>query len=262
MAKSKTTAKTTAATENKVVTTTNMPVTKAIVELDSFNDFTNEVEGSEELNMSDRVIKGMKLKFLDPRWLDATGKDITGTLLTAIEVVNVVNKWGHDNKPLVVRVLAPGVRFPNFAELNAECDKSEWREKFGKLQGPWSGQHCIYFIDDLYNRYTWPSPTTTIGSSVAVREFADQVKLVRRLRGANVYPVVKLGHTDWPTGYGLKQRPYLLGIKRWVKLGPDQTQRALPAPEEIVEIAGGAPADAESVTTPTAAEEIDDEIQY
>src|SRR5215470_9810673 len=100
---------------------------QSIVDLDGFSNFTDEVEGEEE-RASSRVIQGTKIKFIDPRWLDNTGKDITGKLLTAIGVLNVVNKWGHDNMPLETRILAPGEKFPNFDELNKKCDKSEWRQ--------------------------------------------------------------------------------------------------------------------------------------
>ena len=243
---------------------TNDLTKRTIVDLDGFNDFTNEVEGEENLNVSGRVIQGVRIKFLDPRWLDNSENNITGALFTAIAVLNVVTKWGHDGKPLETRVLAPGKKFPNFEKLNAECDRSEWRECFGKMAGPWSGQHCVYFVDRQLNRYTWASPTTTIGSSICVRELADQIQLVRRFRGANVYPVTELGHTDFPTRYGLRQRPHLLNIKDWIVLGPGQTG-ALPAPDnpEIAPPAtGGAPAGAQSVTPPSAKEVTGDEIRF
>jgi hypothetical protein len=233
--------------------------------LDGFDDYTDAIEGNKDLNVSSRVIQGTKIKFIDPRWLDANEEDITGTLLTAVGVLNVVNKWSQDNKPLETQILAPGERFPNFEKLNAECDRSEWREKFGKMVGPYSGQHIVYFIDEHLNRYSWPSPATTIGSAICVREFTDQVKLVRRLKNcANLYAVVELGHTDFRTGYGPKQRPYLLNIKDWIKLGSDQTG-ALPAPggnPEIAPATRGAPAGAESVTAPTAKEVTGDSIEY
>jgi hypothetical protein len=199
---------------------------KTVVELDGFDSYTNQVDGEEDFGASGRVIQGIKISFLDPRWLDNDERDITGKLLTAINVVNVVTKWGHDNKPLEPpRVLAPGEKFPNFAELNAKCPQSEWRERFGKVVGPWAGQHVIYFIDSL-------EPVTTIGSAICVREFTDQVRLVRKFNGL-VYPVCELGHTDWKTGFGLKQRPYLLNIKKWIKLSSDQ----LPPPDSNPEIA-------------------------
>jgi hypothetical protein len=237
---------------------------------DGFNDFTNEVEGEEE-RVSGRVIQGNKIKFIDPRWLDNTGKDITGKLLTAIGVRNVVSKWGHDNTLLASRILAPGEKFPNFDELNRQCDKSEWRDSFGERKGPWEGQHVVYFIDELYNKYSWPSPTTTVGSSICVREFADQVAMVRKFKGNDVFAVTELGHTDFPTAYGLKQRPDLLKIKEWVSLRSDQTGDPLPAPdsEPAIDVtptsaspALAAPAGAQHVDKLTAKEVTGDEIMF
>jgi hypothetical protein len=235
---------------------------RAVVDLDGFNNYTNEVEGEEDFGASGRVIQGIKISFLDPRWLDNDERDITGKLLTAIDVVNVVTKWGHDNKPLEPpRILAPGERFPNFTELNAACNQSEWRERFGKVVGPWAGQHVIYFVDEHLNRYTWPSPITTVGSSICVREFIEQIKLVRKFRGL-VYPVCELGHTDWKTSFGLKQRPYLLNIKDWVILGPSQLPSSNSNPEIAPPATGGAPVGAQSVTPPTTEEELDDEVPF
>src|SRR5262249_1068570 len=190
---------------------------KTAADLDGFSDFTDETEGSTDLNVSGRVIQGEKLKFIDPRWL-MSEKDVTGMRLTAIGVVNVVNKWGEDNLPLETQILAAGERFPDFEKLNNKCPRSEWRVAFGKEIGPWSGQHCLYLIDENLNRYTWPSPTATIGSAIAVRELVDQIKLVRKFRQSeNIYPVVELSHVDFKTGYGLRQRPHL-AIQQWVTL--------------------------------------------
>src|SRR5262249_25295894 len=129
-----------------VIIMTNEVVKRTVVELDGFADFTNEVEGEDNLNVLTGVIQGIKVAFLDSRWLDNNEKDITGSLFTAIGIRNVVNKWGPDNKPLVTHILTPGDKFPSFAKLNAECGQSEWLERFGKMVGPWSGQHCVYFV--------------------------------------------------------------------------------------------------------------------
>ena len=240
---------------------------QSIVDLDGFNDFTNEVEG-EEGRASGRVIQGNKIKFIDPRWLDKAEYDITGKLLTAIGIRNVENKWSPDNILLEERVLAPGEKFRNFEKLNAECPQNEWRESFGKLVGPWSGQHVVYFIDELYNKYSWLSPTTTVGSAICVREFADQIAMVRKFKGADVFALTELGHIDFRTGYGLKQRPYLLNIKDWVRLRSDQRGDPLPAPDVTPAIdatpasEGGAPVGAERVDKPTAKEVTGDEIIF
>jgi hypothetical protein len=229
-----------------------------VVELDGFNDFTTESEGDDAINTSSRVIQGTKLKYLDPRWL-IEERDVTGMLLTAIGVVNVANKWDDNNKPLITRILAPGEKFPDFDKLNAECPRSEWRTAFGKEVGPWSGQHCLYLIDENLNRYTWPSPTTTIGSAIAVRELVDQIKLARKFRGENVYPVIELNHTYFRTGYGDRERPHL-PVQRWVTLGPDRAG-ALPTPDTPV-LSAGAPADARTVAPPSTQEVLNDKILY
>jgi hypothetical protein len=72
------------------------------------------------------------------------------------------------------------------------------------------------------------APGDAIGSTICFRETMDQIELVRRHRGADVYPVSELGHTDFRTGYGLRQRPYLLKIKEWVRLNPGRVN-SLPA---------------------------------
>jgi hypothetical protein len=181
-------------------------------------------------------------------------------------VRNVVNKWNlEENVPVETRILAPGERFPNLDRLNAECPQNEWGEKFGKIVGPWQGQSVVYFIDEHFNKFSWPSPVTTTGSAIAVRELADQITLVRKFRGANVYPVTELGHIDFPTGYGLKQRPYLLKIKDWIRLEADPGG-ALPVSDDNPKIAPattrGAPTGAPTVEAPTAKEVTDDEVIF
>jgi hypothetical protein len=242
---------------------------KTVLELDGFNDFTDEVEGEDNVNSGGSIIQGKKLKFIDPDWL-IEGKIVTGMVLTAVNVVNVSTKWGLDNKPLVTEILAPGVKFPNFEKRNKDCPESEWRMAFGKKVGPWSGQHCVYLIDELYNPYTWASPVTTIGSAIAVRELVTQIKRVRRLRGDNAYPVVELSRTYFPNAYKPdRERPFLI-IKNWVNLGADRTANALPPPTAPAlpgsgsppAATSGTPVEAQSIAPITPKEELRDEIPW
>jgi hypothetical protein len=250
---------------------------KTVLELDGFNAFTNEVEGDDNINTGSSIIQGTKLKYLDPCWWIGE-QNVTGTLLTAVNVLNVVTKWGHDKKPLETRILAPGERFPDFAKLNTDCPQSEWRVSFGKEVGPWSGQHCLYLIDEHFNCYTWASPITTAGSAIAVRELVDQIRRVRKYRDRdNVYPVVELSHTHFPNGYKPdRERPHLL-IRRWVTLGADRTADVLPPPTTAAPpnsgsapaasgsapaATQGAPADAQPVPPVTLKEETKDEIPW
>src|SRR5262245_4582870 len=244
---------------------------KQVVDLDGFSNFTNEVEGDTSLNVPARSIKGTKIKYVDPNWSNTrTGQVITGTTLTALSVAKVVSKWSGNNL-VQSYTLAPDEKWPNFEAMNAKCPQSEWRDKFGKMVGPWDGQHCVYFIDKLYNVLTWPSPWDTKGSALCVSELIDQINLVRTIKGENVSPVCELGRILFPNSFNPhRQRPHLLNIVDWVRLGPEQTARALPAaddtsdatPEIAAPAPEGVPPEAQSVEKPTAAEVTGDSIPF
>jgi len=144
--------------------------------------------------------------------------------------MRVIQKWGQDRQPLETIILAPGEKFPDIAAMNDKCPRSEWREDLnGNLAGPWQGQHAVYLVDPTTMvKYTWASPITTIGSARCVRDLVDQIRLMRRFRGAHVYPVVELSHTFMPTRFGGRERP-LLVIKRWIAFGSGGGM--LPAPD-------------------------------
>jgi hypothetical protein len=243
----------------------------SVIELDGLSGgYLDDSGQGDDDRVSSRVIQGGKIKFDDPNWyLD--GQVITGRSLTIIAMRKIVNKWTADGTPLETQILLPSDPFPDFKALNKACPENEWFEKFGEWVGPYQGQRAFYFIDADYNRYTWASPVDTIGSTICFRETMDQIELVRRHRGADAYPVSELGHTDFKTKVGLKQRPYLLKIQ-WVRLNPSRID-PLPAADAapVAEIASqdssattanGTPADAQPVTTPTAKEVTGDEIRY
>jgi hypothetical protein len=261
----------------------------SVVELDGLGGgYLDDTGQGDDDRTSSRVIQGRKIKFVDPHWY-RDEQIITGQLLTIIAMRKVVNKWSKDNKCLETQILLPSDPFPDFKALNAKCPKNEWRERFGKLIGPYSGQRAFYFIDADYNRFTWASPgprcelsvddkkideekmkiADTIGSAICCREIMEQIELVRRRKNPDVYPLSEMGHCDFPTGYGLRQRPFLLNIKEWIKL---TSSRMDPAPAidaaPVAEITsqetktGGAPADAQHVEPPTAKEVVNDEIIY
>jgi hypothetical protein len=240
--------------------TTTTP--RSVIELDGLSGgYLDDTGQGDDDRTSSRVIQGGKLKFDDPNWY-LNGQIVTGLLLTIIAMRKIVNKWSADGKPLETQILLPSDPFPDFKAHNKTCPKSEWFEKFGKEVGPWQGQRAFYFIDADYNRFTWASPVDTIGSTICFRETMEQIELVRRHKGSDVYPEVELGHTDFPTGYGLRQRPFLLRIKKWVRLTPGRIDPApavdvAPVAEITSAKAGGAPIDARPVTPPTG-----DEILY
>jgi hypothetical protein len=231
---------------------------KTIAELDGFSGYTNAIEGEEDARADTRVIVGEKLKFNDPIWT-LSGTDVTGRLFTAIGIRNAVTKWGLNGKPLETEILAPGVRFPYLRPRNEACPKSEWRMAFGRLVGPWSNHSYVYFIDEDMNKFCWPSQKDTVGSSICVRELADDIQLIRKFRGPNVYLVVELSHTDFNTQYRLRQRPKLINRK---PVTLESNVGEMPAPAVLELAASGAPADAQPVAPVTLQEELGDSILY
>jgi hypothetical protein len=231
--------------------------------LDNFNDYVSENTDGDD-NYAPSLIQDTPSKFVDPHWYNKdTGETITGTKLTLVDIVKVATKWGPNQKPVEKIPIAPAEPWPDFKKKNAETPQSEWITKFGVLCGPWEGQQALYFCDENYNRFTWASSINTIGSSIAVREITDQI----RFKGL-VYAVCELGHTDFRTQVGMKQRPHLLNNITWVKL-TEQNTVTLSAPEIVPEkiaapaaSSGSAPPGAQPVAEPTLKEELDDKVPW
>jgi len=145
-------------------------------ELDGFGGFTDEVEGGEGQSRLGANLLGLKLKYLDPIWTDPDEQEVK-TLLVVHDIQRKVQKWLDDTRPIETIMLAPKQPWPDIEAMNKVCPETEWREKFGKLQGPWQGEHVVLlFNPDTMVRYWWPSPITTIGSARRHR--------ARRLRGS------------------------------------------------------------------------------
>src|SRR5262245_48166570 len=162
---------------------------------------------------------GLKLRFgLDARWTDPNGDEVTAPLV-ALDVLNRVHKWpGDGGGPLETITLNPGEAWPDIAALNEGC-KNEWYEKFGRMIGPWAGEHLVIFVNPgTMEQYWWPSPTATIGSCVAIRRLIQQTRHMRNFRGETVYPLVKLSHAHMATQFGGRERA-ALEVLHFVTLG-------------------------------------------
>jgi hypothetical protein len=205
-------------------------------ELDGFGGFTDQVEGEDTQTGLGVSLSGLKLKFLNGVWHDPDEAEADSPLVVH-DVQRKVQKWLDDIRPAETIVLAPGQLWPDIGSMNDACPQNEWREKFGKLCGPWQGEHVVLFFDPHnMQRYWWPSPISTIGSAICVRELVAQTKLMRDFRGGHVYPLVELSHTFMNTAYGGRERPDLK-IKDWVRFG-EGGDLVLPAPS-TPSLAGG-----------------------
>src|SRR5262249_25298248 len=205
------------------------------------------------------------LKYFDPQWTDPDGQEVKD-LLVVYDVQRKVQKWLDDSGPAETIVVAPGQPWPNIEKMNAECPQTEWREKSGKLQGPWQGEHVVCFFNPKnMARYWWPSPINTIGSAICVRELVAQTRLMRSFKGEHVYALVDPSQTQMPKNYGGRERQNL-AIKDWVRFG-EGGNLVLPAPNTPV-LTGSAtaatnnPIGMQSVPPLTAKEVTQDEILF
>jgi hypothetical protein len=109
-------------------------------------------------------------------------------------------------------------------------------------------------------KYTWAAGDT-IGGRICIEDLTGKTKMMRRLRGEQVYAVVTLGDTFMPTKFGGRQRPHFI-VKRWIALDgnaalPEAKAPALTGPAQQSDPVVGKP-----VAEPTTSEALDDIIPY
>src|SRR5262249_44647743 len=143
----------------------------------------------------------------------------------------VVNKWPpNQGAPLETIVLEPGQPFPDLKKRNEACPKSEWREAFGKLRGPYQAQRLLYLLDLVtLDKFTFA--TSTVGGTRAVHELADKIAWMQRYRQAGVRPLVQLSSTFMPTQYGGRQRPHFIILDWIAPSGGDVKLEHKPTPQ-------------------------------
>jgi hypothetical protein len=266
-------------------------VSVAQAPLDNFGRFNDDVEGAGDDGHGASIFAGaIRLKFTNTATWEAApdGGDFTDRELVAINIRRMEVCWGKDGGRPKTREVMPGECFRDLDALNATIPKSEWRESFGSLKGPWERQYILEFVD-LADMQRYYFPTSTIGGFRCIRELDDRVKWMRRYRGENVYPIVRLTHTHMSTQYGGRERPHL-EIKDWKRIGggeteamsppqapllpPEQEQATRPPQQEQVvpqeqappqQVASQAPSQTvkvQSVSEPTLAEELNDDIPW
>ena len=138
------------------------------------------------------LIKGEKIKFtLDSKWVVARSGEVIDPRrkFLVIEILRVEQKWLPDeNRPVETRILGPEEPFPDFKKLNDKAPKSEKREKFGKLVGPYQGAHVVYLIEinaesKKVAAFTWIADIEGAGASRAIKDLRENTKLTRRVQG-------------------------------------------------------------------------------
>jgi hypothetical protein len=235
-----------------------------------------EIESTDgEVDRPARSMQGEeKLKFVDPDW-SVGNVPCNGRELIVYDKTYSIIRWKDDNSgPEEVIPVARGASPPNLKEMNAKIPQEEWRIAFGKPEPPYQLQRCLEFLDPVsMERLSWPHNVTVQGSSRAAEELEGRIKITRRLRGEDVFPLVRLEHRHMPTQYNPRgrQRPYLAIIK-WVRLGEhgiEYVDVSSPAQAQLERFAKAEPAkSAQQATLPmqvpevTRAEEMNDDIPW
>ena len=210
---------------------------------DGFIGYTDNVAG--QGSQSSRIIQGDVLKFgNDGVWSNRSADEpfASGCELVMVKLARVLQKW-LNGIPVETRFISPGEPMPNIDDLNAACPRAEWTKDLnGNPRGPWQIQTVVYFLN-LENMERFTFPTGTIGGNIAIGEIVDKVTMMRRYRGAKVYPVVCLKSKPMKTKFGARPRPHF-EVQRWITLGGGGGEgQALPPP---------APSPSASPTTPDA----------
>jgi hypothetical protein len=170
------------------------------------------------------IVKGTKIKFTnDFRWL-AGGDEINPAReFLVFEVQRVIQKWPPSGAsdlrgPIETRILKSDER-PNVEELNDATPRSEWRDKFGKLEGPWEFSYVLYLLEPkTMSAFTYLTGMT-VGGCQAVDELKDATVRARLLQGASYFPLVTLSKIHMPTAFGGRDRPMFI-VRTFVALGP------------------------------------------
>src|SRR5262249_38155618 len=179
-------------------------LTNKIPPLDSFETYEDSVEGQEQSSRG--IIQGTCIKFTnESMWVTNAGEELSADLeLVGIDVGRIVQKW-RDQVPIESIFLESGQKFPDIEKMNEDTPREEWTAgPDGKPRGPWQAQHLVYLLNlATMDRFTFP--TGTVGGRIAVHDLVDKTKMMRRFRGANVYPVVTLSDTFMNTRFGGRQ---------------------------------------------------------
>jgi hypothetical protein len=213
-----------------------------------------------------RLIKGLLLKCVDGAWKDGDGC-VPSTELLVIGLTHGLQCWKDKERP--DDFSEEDGPLPDVDELNAQIPQAEWGLGLdNKPRPPWQFNWVAYlFNPETADTYTYLNSTT--GARIAVERLETKFEIMRRLRGNNVVPLVKLDSRPMRTAFGPKLRPEFTIIE-WRDLGDGGVKPPqLPPPTDKDPIGTAAKPEekkkmpiAKPVAPITREEELDDEIPF
>lgn len=197
-----------------------------------------------------RIIQGVILKCVDGRWEDKDGLTPPDNLM-AMGTARCLQCW-KDQQPVDTIVETEAEPLPDADELNAAIPVEEWEKGLdGKPRPPWQVQCAVYLIDPVSGS-TWTFINSTMGARIAYERLTDKFRWMRRLRGDNIAPIVKLDSRPMKTTFGQKMRPEFT-ILEWRDLGGGKAAAPLQIAHEAVPAPAAVPTTQPTVDAATAA---------
>jgi hypothetical protein len=194
-------------------------------ELDTYNNGgLNYRDGyDDDSQYESRTIQGQVAKFgADSRW-SCQSLPMPDVDLIAIDCRRIIQRW-RDGM-IVDEFLDPPL--PDVSNLNSKIPEAEWEiDQSGKPRPPYSEYKIVYLLNPA-TAQKFTVINSTVGLNIAYGELTDATRTMRKLRGAAVVPVVRLGSAPMKTKFGMKSRPYFV-VVRWVHFGAVGVSAATP----------------------------------
>jgi hypothetical protein len=150
--------------------------------------------------------------------------------LLVLGLLKVVQKFVK-NKLIDTIPIPPREPFPDLDEMNANAPREEWGVDLnGKPAGPFTRLLVLKLLDArTMDRYAFISQS--IGGGIAIGDITDKIKIMRRIRGANVTAVVNCRSATMKSSYNPRGVPRPdFAVNRWIALAaPPEAVAATPA---------------------------------
>jgi hypothetical protein len=204
-----------------------------------------------------QLLQGTIVRCVDGRWSDKEGSAFPpGTQLIVLGTAEAVQHW-QGGLPIETILKKPGEKLPDVKKLNAAIPKSQWESdpRFDAPRPPWAHQYIAYLLNP-HDASLFTYINSTWGAKLAVSRLSDRMQWMRKLRGTQAVPLVKLDSLPMTTQFGTKMRPEFV-IVSWHELGDGDGSHQAP-----LQIERAAPVDLKPIKAVTRKEELDDEVPW
>jgi hypothetical protein len=119
---------------------------------------------------------------------------------------------------------------PDYERWNDELPRSEWRESFGQMKGPWERSWFLYLCD-AKTLESFCFVSGTFGAQRAIDELMEHAHRTNRMQGTdNLFPVLTLGDTHMATRFGGRRRPHF-NVVDFIPIGGSSPSKLITATE-------------------------------